>query len=216
MLSTDSSDGAGTDGLDGICNPIQAPFRWAWLESTRAFIESAIQGIIIALPLAFVVLLFSTQNILIAIYASINIMGVVLCELGLMSLLDWQFGVSESVCVVIIIGFSVDYVVHLANAYLECSFNTREERSSYALLTMGISIVSGATTTIGTAAFLLIPQIVFFEKMGILIISTVLFSIFWAMTFFVALLVTVGPQHRTGNINVKKFRNFCVCNCMTK
>ena len=83
-----------------------------------------------------------------------------------MSLLDWEFGVSESVCAVIMIGFSIDYTIHIGNAYLECKTSKeRNKRISYALLTMAISIVSGAVTTVITTSFLLVPPIIFFQKM---------------------------------------------------
>ena len=38
-----------------------ASYRWCWMRTNREFILSAFQGIAIALPLAFVVLLMSTQ-----------------------------------------------------------------------------------------------------------------------------------------------------------
>ena len=69
------------------------------------------------MPLAFIILLLSTQNWIISIFAVLDIIGIMLCELAIMSLFGWKFGVSECVAIVIIIGFSVDYVVHLANAY---------------------------------------------------------------------------------------------------
>ena len=35
-----------------------------------------------------------------------------------MKMLDWDIGVSESLSMVIMIGFSVDYVVHLSSEYM--------------------------------------------------------------------------------------------------
>merc|ERR1719382_2167059 len=93
------------------------------------------------------------------------------CWLAIMHLNGWKFGVSESVAIVIIIGFSIDYVVHLANAYLESSSHSREERLSFAMLTMGISVVSGAVTTFGAGFFLTFPAFVIFRKMGIVMVQ---------------------------------------------
>jgi len=42
-----------------------------------------------------------------------------------MQLQGWQLGVSESISVVILIGFSVDYVIHLSADYMHSSFSTR-------------------------------------------------------------------------------------------
>lgn len=37
-------------------------------------------------------------------------------------------GIAESITIVILIGFSVDYVVHLANHYVESSYSDRNTR----------------------------------------------------------------------------------------
>ena len=86
------------------------------------------------------------------------------CGLAVISIAGWQFGTTESISIVLIIGFSVDYVVHLANAYLECKAENREERLSFSLLTMGVSVGSGAITTFVAGLFLLFPKFLFFYK----------------------------------------------------
>ena len=179
---------------DGIKKPQASSYRWCWMVTNREFILSAFQGIAIALPLAFVVLLLSTQNWILAIFATMDIVGV----------MGWQFGVSESIAIVIVIGFSVDYVVHLANAFLECPSGVRSERISFALLTMGISVTSGAITTLLAGICLVFPEIVFFFKMGILIVTTILFSLAWSMLFFIAILASCGPQFERGHIPFDK------------
>ena len=161
------------------------------------------------MPLAFVILIVSTQNWIISIFAVFDIIGIMLCELSIMQLLGWKFGVSECVAIVIIIGFSVDYVVHLANAYLESQAEDRHGRLSFSLLTMGISVVSGAVTTFAAGFFLIFPDIVFFYKMGILMMSTVGISIFWAMCFFTSIVACIGPQGDSGNL--RKFFRCCPC-----
>jgi len=195
---------------DALCDAVgNVSLRWCWLVTQIAFVDSAIQGITIALPLAFAVLLLSTMNWIIAICAVFDIVGIMLCELAIMFLLGWKFGVSECVSIVIIIGFSVDYVVHLANAYLESTRNDRAGRLSFALLTMGISVCSGAVTTFSAGFFLVFPEIVFFYKMGLLIMTTVFNSIFWAMCFFTAILAICGPEGDTGDL--RKYFKCCRC-----
>merc|ERR1719384_967202 len=198
-----------------LCNAVEnVSLRWCWLETQRAFVRSAVQGILIAMPLALVILMISTQNWIVSLFAVFDIVGIMLCELSIMYLMGWKFGVSESVAIVIIIGFSVDYVVHLANAYLESSAESREERLSFALLTMGISVVSGAITTFGAGFFLIFPPVIFFYKMGLLMISTVALSIIWAMCFFTSIIAMWGPQGDTGDM--KKYFKACYLRCKNK
>ena len=58
--------------------------------------------------------------------------------LGCRLMMGWSLDMIESVAAVILIGFSVDYCVHLAHAYMESACNTRQERIREALTTMGI------------------------------------------------------------------------------
>lgn len=90
---------------------------WAWMASERAFVISAVQGIIIATVFAFLILLVATRNILLATISIFCVAIVIISVVAIMSLKGWEFGVSESISVVIIIGLSVDYVVHLAADY---------------------------------------------------------------------------------------------------
>jgi predicted RND superfamily exporter protein len=83
----------------------------------------------ISFAVAFLVLLVSTMNIFISIYASIVIINIVISVLAMIYLLGWALGVIESIASIIVIGFSVDYVVHLSNAYLENEKKNRYDRS---------------------------------------------------------------------------------------
>ena len=94
---------------------------------------------------------------------------------------------------VIIIGFSVDYVVHLAAHYVHCSQPSRYGKSSESVAAMGVSIFSGAMTTLGSGVFLFGGTIIFFQKFALIITTTVLFSISYALVYFLAFMHAVGP-----------------------
>lgn len=73
----------------------------------------------ISIGFAFIALLFSTQNILISIYSIVSIGGIVSCVVAVMKFRGWELGITESITVIILIGLSVDYVVHLGTHYVE-------------------------------------------------------------------------------------------------
>ena len=59
---------------------------------------------------------------------------------------------AESIAGIIVIGFSVDYVVHLAHMYMEALEEgkvTSVDRFKYAMQNMGSTVVAGAITTGG-------------------------------------------------------------------
>lgn len=94
---------------------------------------------------------------------------------------------------VIVIGFSVDYVVHLAADYMHSPFISRHDKTRQAFTEMGVSILSGTITTAGASSFLFGGQITIFTKFATLILSTIMISFVTSMIIFGAILHTVGP-----------------------
>ena len=86
--------------------------------------KSLFQNVAIAAPVAFVVLLASTWNIVVSLYALTCVGGIVLCVLGFCkSAMNWDLGMAEAISGVIVLGYSVDYVVHLSHIYCEGGFH---------------------------------------------------------------------------------------------
>lgn len=129
-------------------------FAWVWMPSEKAFVSSAIQGIVIAMVFAFIVLLLATKNLVQASVSLLCVAIIIVWVVGIMVMKGWQLGVSESISVVILIGFSVDYVIHLSADYMHSSFQSRHDKIQQAYQEMGISILSGSITTFGSGAFL--------------------------------------------------------------
>merc|ERR1719244_258051 len=198
------------DCPDDLCDSMgNAAETWSVLVSLDQYKTSALQGIAIALPIALVVLLISTRNWIISIFAIMDIIGVIVCELGFMYAAGWKFGFIESLSLVMAIGFSIDYVVHLANSYLESAAEGRFDRMSFALLTMGVSVVSGAATTILSGSMLLPTAFTIFYRMGWVIVSVVILALMWAMVFFTSMVALCGPERDQGDLN--KYLERCSC-----
>ena len=170
------------------------------MQSELAFFDGVKQGVSISGCLAFVILLIATRNVLISLYAIKSVGFIVLCVVAVMVMQGWQLGVSESIAMVIIIGFSVDYVVHLAAHYDHCPQTKRFDKSTEAVSAMGVSIFSGAMTTLGSGVFLFGGTIIFFQKFALIITTTVIFSLCYAMIYFLAFLHVFGPQDKQGDI----------------
>ena len=56
-------------------------------------------------------------------------------------------------------------------------------------------------TTLGAGVFLLFAELMFFTKMGVLLVSTIAFSLSWSLIFFSALSQIIGPINNQGAIN---------------
>merc|ERR1712048_1433912 len=167
-------------------------------------IKGFFSGCAIALPIAFLVLLASTRNFIVAFCAVLSVASIVLCVLGFCkSAMDWDLGIGEAIAGVIVIGYSVDYVVHLAHAYCEAKhhgYTTRGERAEFAAKNMGSTVLFGALTTAGSGAVMFFCFFTFFIKMAVLICVTILFSFLFSLGFFMGTVWLIGPENNTGDL----------------
>ena len=106
---------------------------------------------------------------------------------------------TESISAIIVVGFSVDYVCHLAHTYAESTAATRAEKTADALRIMGATVAAGGVTTLGAGIFMFPCQMTFFTKMATLITMTITLSLAFALMFFMALCVVFGPQSNVTN-----------------
>ena len=73
--------------------------------------------------------------------------------------LGWSLGVGESIAGTIVIGLAVDYTVHLGHAYTESPSLLREEKTRDALTEMGVTVIAGGVTTLGSSVFMYACQV---------------------------------------------------------
>jgi predicted RND superfamily exporter protein len=121
----------------------------------RIFVTNAVQGLVLSIAFASVVLLFATHNILVTLYSVLMITCVISSVLGVMQLIGWNLGVAESLATDFFVGFSVDYIVHIAHQYVDAPHTDRRGRIRSAYANIGVALFSGAATTFIAVTFLL-------------------------------------------------------------
>eukprot|EP00961_Rhodomonas_salina_P183703 2479690-Rhodomonas_salina.1 len=173
---------------------------WTWMDVEDALVQNLLTGFAICFPVAFVVLVFATGNVVIATFATTSIVFIVAGVLGAAKLYyDWDLGIAESIAGVIVIGFSVDYTVHLGHMYKEGE-GSREAKTRHALTYMGTTVIGGGLTTLSAGLVLFLCTLTFFTKMALLLVWTILLSIVYALFFFMPLCILFGPEDRFGEV----------------
>jgi predicted RND superfamily exporter protein len=186
---------------EGVNNAKQtAGLDWCLMMTEKKFVETMKQGLSISIIFAFVALLVATSNIIMAFYSALTIGMIIINVMAFIPYMGWQLGSSESVGVVICVGFAVDYVVHLASHYTHSKQFDRQERIRESLREMGISILSGSLTTMCASLTLYLCVITSFHKFALFVLSTIVFSIFYSLFFFAAICSLAGPNGKTGNL----------------
>ena len=102
----------------------------------------------------------------------------------------------------LLVGLSVDYVVHMAEAYFHAPNPDRLGKVNFMLEHVGVSILSGALTTIGASIFMLPAKIQFFIQFGTFLLCTIGFSLIYTLTIFTVVLSMIGPEDNVGDIRV--------------
>ena len=110
--------------------------------------EGTYSSLGISVAVSFVVMLLTTLNIFISIYAIITIIGVIAITIGSLVLAGWQLNILESIVMSVAVGLSIDFTMHYGVAYrLAPDKSNRESRVRYSLVHIGSAITMAALTT---------------------------------------------------------------------
>ena len=145
-------------------------WQFLWSDTFEELRASLFEGFYICFPIAFGVLIFATENILVSLYSIVGIMFVVASVLGTAeAVFGWSLGIIESLAGVMVIGFSVDYTIHLGHMFVaadkEHGIRDALGKFTFSIEKMGGTVVGGAVTTLGAGAFMLPCQLQFFFKL---------------------------------------------------
>merc|ERR1712194_94867 len=165
--------------------------KFIFMNNQKIFRTSAVSGSMIGIAIAFLVLVISTRYLHIALFATINIFCVLVSVIGFVTMIGWTLGTNEAILISILAGFSVDYVVHLAHAYVTAEGST-QERIKCAFAEMGGSVFSGMATSVLASIPLFFCNLTFFAKFGTFLCLTIAFSWLFANLFFMSLLATAN------------------------
>jgi predicted RND superfamily exporter protein len=132
-----------------------AGVKWPSLMMRKSFFKNGIQGLIFALSFSAFVLLATSKSFILTLMSLLCIINVLLTLMAPIYLFNWCFGLTESIGMIVFIGLSVDYIIHICHSYAISMKETRKERTFDAISQMGWTIFSGALTSCMAGFFLL-------------------------------------------------------------
>lgn len=102
----------------------------------------------IAIAMAFAVMLLTTLNVLVSVYAILTIIGIISVTTGSLVLSGWKLNILESITMSVAVGVSIDFAMHFGVAYcLAPNKECRKARVQFSLSRMGSAITMAAVTT---------------------------------------------------------------------
>eukprot|EP00930_Biecheleria_cincta_P083823 TRINITY_DN73331_c0_g1_i1.p1 TRINITY_DN73331_c0_g1~~TRINITY_DN73331_c0_g1_i1.p1 ORF type:complete len:364 (-),score=41.97 TRINITY_DN73331_c0_g1_i1:15-1061(-) len=174
---------------------------WASMDLESQVLSSTIGAFALSIVSCLVAVVLFTQNIIVAMFVTINILLVVCLIAGtILNILAYEFGAIEAMGATIFVGLGVDYCLHLAHGYHEAPGDTPKAKMMHALVILGPSIAGGALTTIAGCAFLLPCRMILFRKLGAFLLSNAVYSVIYTFVFLTPILFICGPVGVAGTI----------------
>jgi len=169
-----------------------------WYDTNTSMLSTAYGSAAIALSAAAIVILLSSRSLVLTFFCIVAIAYVLTSVTASLVGLGWTLGFLESICFAILIGVSVDFVVHFTHAYALLPGDTnRSIRTKYALIHMGPSILAAAVTTISSATIMLFTIVIFFQKFALILFLTVIQASVGSFIVFLTMADCVGPNEPT-------------------
>ncbi|XP_064196894.1 protein dispatched homolog 1 isoform X2 [Anguilla rostrata] len=184
---------------------------YGWFVSNLEFYDlqdSLSDGTLVAMALsvavAFSVMLLTTWNVVISLYAIVSIAGTIFVTVGSLVLLGWELNVLESVTISVAVGLSVDFAVHYGVAYRLAPEPDREGKVVFSLSRMGSAIAMAALTTFVAGAMMMPSTVLAYTQLGTFMMLIMCVSWAFATFFFQCMCRCLGPQGTCGQIPLPK------------
>lgn len=185
-----------------MSNGSQASKSWVDIEIQRSLVQGAFSGIGISMAFSFVILMIVTRNLITSLTAIYCVTIIITSILTFMYWDGQQLGFDQSTGIVMLIGFAVDYVLHLSTDFMHSAQPTRSLKMQQAYREMGVSIFSGCITTFFCGFILLFAKFVIFQNYAFILTLTVTIAFLFSMGVFGAAMHAYGPE-----------KGFCTIKC---
>lgn len=114
----------------------------------RSLSRGTLFSLSISIATTFSVMVLTTANLFVSLYAILTIIGIIAVTIGSLVLNGWKLNILESITMSVAVGVSIDFAMHFGVAYcLAPDKNCRTSRVRYSLSRMGSAISMAAVTT---------------------------------------------------------------------
>jgi len=186
------------DAPKGVNQAFFTSITFHWHDTNGSIQKSAYSGAGISLAASAGVILLSSKSVVLTLFSTATILYILASVTSFLTAFGWTLGFLESICFSILIGVSVDFVIHFTHAYVHHKGDmSRQERTKYSMVTMGPSILATAATTFFSAIVMLFCTITFFRKFALVLFLAVIMATIGSFVFFITLTNCFGPTNPT-------------------
>ncbi|XP_022086297.1 protein dispatched homolog 1-like [Acanthaster planci] len=166
----------------------------------KSLASGTVFSILLTLGLGSLILIFTIQNVILAISATITIASTVIVTTAVLVLIGWELNIVESIVITLSVGLSVDFTIHYGVTYRLAPYHDRKSRTRYSLSTISGAISLAALSTFLAGAFMMPATVYGYVQFGIFLMIVMVVSWTYSTLFFQSLGFVIGPQYTTGNL----------------
>jgi hypothetical protein len=178
---------------------------WVRAQTETRLIESTLTCAAVSVAFSLLAVMMFLGNLVLAVYLILCIVCVIICLAATMfGIIGWKFGAVEAVGLIVFVGFSVDYSLHMAESFRASKEVTRFAKVRDALWRTSGAISAAAVTSMLAGVPILLCTIQVFVKFGWTIVLSTMLSWFFSLVFFCAVLLVIGPVGGFGSCGAIK------------
>lgn len=172
-----------------------AGYVWPWIQAEAELMPAMILGFSLSFGITMLIyMIFNCTHfgvVLIAIYtiacSIINIAGIV-------SFLEWEIGIPESICIISITSLSVNSTLIIAKAYMKSPAHSRKHKMGIAYQQSAKTILNSGLLSLLCSAPLVYRDFTLLNKFAVLLLTSTLFQVVNPLFLFGSICHIIGPQ----------------------
>ncbi len=179
---------------DGLRNGWWNSWAFQFYDLQDSIAHSTYYSIVLSISVAFVVMLLTSLNVLITIYALFTITLAIAATIACLVFMGWELSIIESVTISLAVGLSIDFTIHYGVAYRLSSEKRSAGRVREAFARVGSAVVMAALTTFLAGTAVMPSHIMAYRQLGIFLMLVMAMSWLFATFFFQSLCHLAGPR----------------------
>jgi len=164
----------------------------AVMTTLEAFLSGLTRALLLTPAFALVAMLVFLRDVFLCYGALYTIVSMMVSVLGLLHLINVTLGPIESVAFALVIGVSVDYIVHFAHAFKHSLMAESYYKSRAVLFARSGSVFASGMTTLAAVLPLLASALEPLRVFGMIFAVVAVVALFFAMGFFNAFIMVAG------------------------
>ena len=176
-------------------------FEFYDLQNSIAYGTYSSMGV--SLGVAFLVMLFTSLNLLVTLYAILTIALAIFVTIGILVLQGWELNILESISISLAVGLSIDFTIHYGVAYRLSGGATSIQRVKDAYIHVGSAVLMAALTTFCAGSAMMWTRVTAYSKLGVFLMVVMAISWAYATLFFQSICHVIGPRGRFCQISTR-------------